>query len=100
MIWKDDPIFLTEVDPWERFRIGTGSGSFNADPAKRKLLPGNQFPIEAYDAFLKQIVPRWLSTDEAIIDGLCRAHRQGLPVRDPRAQPGRPLRLPRRGTAP
>lgn len=68
VIWKDDPIFLTEVDPWERFRIGTGAGSFNVDPNKRKLLPGNQFPIEAYDTFLKQIVPRWLSTDKVIID--------------------------------
>jgi pimeloyl-ACP methyl ester carboxylesterase len=68
VIWKDDPIFLTEVDPWERFRIGPGPGSFNVDPGKRKLLPGNQFPIEAYDNFMKQIVPRWLSTDDAIID--------------------------------
>jgi pimeloyl-ACP methyl ester carboxylesterase len=68
LIWKDNPVFLTEVDPWERFRIGTGPGSFSTDPAKRKLLPGNQFPIEAYDQFLKQIVPRWLSTDKVIID--------------------------------
>ncbi len=68
LIWKDEAVFLTETDPWERFRIGPGSGSFDKDPAKRKLLPGNQFPIASYDAFLKQIVPRWLSTDKAIID--------------------------------
>jgi pimeloyl-ACP methyl ester carboxylesterase len=88
LIWKDDPVFLTEVDPWERFRIGTGPGSFSTDPAKRKLLPGNQFPIEAYDQFLQQIVPRWLSTDKvileayvALIDKVCPcvilAHSQG-----------------------
>ena len=41
-------------------------GAYAANPPK--LLPGNQFPIEAYDNFLKQIVPRWLSTDNAIID--------------------------------
>ena len=68
LIWKDEPVFLTASDPWERFRIGPGAGSWNKDPAQRKLLPGNQFPIEAYDNFLKQIVPRWLSTDKAIID--------------------------------
>src|SRR5262245_4789108 len=68
LIWKDDPVFLTEADPWERFRIGPGPGSFDADPAKRKLLPGNQFPIEAYDHFMKQLVPRWLSTDKVILD--------------------------------
>ncbi len=44
-----EPIFLTYADPCERFRIGDGAGSWNADPAKRKVLPGNQFPVEAYD---------------------------------------------------
>ncbi|MDB5532626.1 MAG: hydrolase/carboxylic esterase, partial [Hyphomicrobiales bacterium] len=68
-IWKSQPLFLTQTDPWERFRIGPGPGSFDSDPAKRKLLPGNQFPIEAFDAFTKQIVPRWLSTDDAVLAG-------------------------------
>ena len=44
------------------------AGSWNADLAKRKVLPGNQFPVEAYDNYMKQSVPRWLSTDKAIID--------------------------------
>ena len=44
-----EPIFLTYQDPFERFRIGDGAGSWNADPAKRKVLPGSQFPVEAYD---------------------------------------------------
>ena len=66
VIWKDEPVFLVASDPWDRFRIGPGPSSYAASP--RKLLPGNQFPVEAYDTFLKQIVPRWLSTDEAIID--------------------------------
>jgi pimeloyl-ACP methyl ester carboxylesterase len=68
-VWTDDPIFLTYQDPYERFRIGQGEGSWNADPAKRKLLPGNQFPAEAYENFMKQAVPRWLSTDAAILRG-------------------------------
>ncbi|MDB5509930.1 MAG: hydrolase/carboxylic esterase [Hyphomicrobiales bacterium] len=87
-IWNAPPLFLTQTDPWERFRIGPGPGSFDADPAKRKLLPGNQFPVEAFDAFTKQIVPRWLSTDDAVlqaylalIDKVCPcvilAHSQG-----------------------
>ena len=42
-------------------------GSWNADPAKRKMLAGSQFPIEAYENFMKQSVPRWLTTDDAII---------------------------------
>ena len=68
-VWPGEPIFLVQADPFERFRIGEGPGSWNADPAKRKVLPGNQFPVEAYEAYMKQIVPRWLSTDNAVIAG-------------------------------
>ncbi len=45
-IFKTEPLFLPKGDPYERFRIGGGAGTWNADPAKRKLLPGNQFPVE------------------------------------------------------
>jgi pimeloyl-ACP methyl ester carboxylesterase len=67
-IWPGEPIFLTQTDPYERFRIGQGPGSYDPDPAKRKLLPGNQFPVEAYEQFTKQIVPRWLTTDAAVLE--------------------------------
>ncbi|MBV9238535.1 MAG: esterase [Xanthobacteraceae bacterium] len=66
-IWKGEPVFLNAADPFERFRIGTGQGSYDPDPAKRHVLSGNQFPVEAYDQFMKQVVPRWLSTDDAIV---------------------------------
>ena len=62
-VWKSSPNFLTKANPFERFRIGPGAGSWNADVAKMKVLPGNQFPVEGYDNFVKQIVPRWLDTD-------------------------------------
>jgi len=68
-VWPDAPIFLTYQDPFERFRIGEGEGSWNADPSKRKLLPGSAFPAEAYENYMKQAVPRWLSTDAAILRG-------------------------------
>ncbi|MBV8790826.1 MAG: esterase [Pseudolabrys sp.] len=66
-IWKSEPSFLTKANPFERFRIGQGAGSWNADPSKMKVLPGNLFPVEGYDNFVKQIVPRWIDTDDAII---------------------------------
>jgi pimeloyl-ACP methyl ester carboxylesterase len=31
------------------------------------LLPGNQFPVEGYENFVKQNVPRWTTTDDATI---------------------------------
>ena len=68
-VWSGEPVFLTYQDPFERFRIGTGEGSWNADPEKRKAIPGSQFPVEAYENYMRQAVPRWLSTDDAVIAG-------------------------------
>src|SRR5918997_1727319 len=65
-IFQGEPVFLTKENPWERFRIG-GPGSYSSDPAQRKTLPGSQFPTEGYDNFTKQVVPRWTTTDAAII---------------------------------
>ena len=36
-VWPDAPIFLTLQDPFERWRIGRGEGSWDADLSKRKL---------------------------------------------------------------
>ena len=66
-VFKSDPVFLTTANPFERFRIGDGPHSYDPDPAKRKVLPGSQFPVEAYDDFVKQGVPRWTTNDEATI---------------------------------
>jgi pimeloyl-ACP methyl ester carboxylesterase len=68
-VWPGEPVFLPYADPFERFRIGAGEGSWNPDPAKQKLMPGVQFPTDAYANYMKQIVPRWLSTDDAVIAG-------------------------------
>src|SRR5256712_13010819 len=32
-VWPSEPIFLNYADPFERFRIGDGEGSWNADSA-------------------------------------------------------------------
>ena len=63
-----EPVVLPLGDPWERFRVGP-AGSWNDDKAKRVTYPGAQFPVEAYDQFMKQGVPRWLTTDDQIIAG-------------------------------
>jgi len=87
-VWPSEPTFLTFQDPFERFRIGDGPGSWNRDAGMHKVLPGSAFPVEAYDNYMKQQVPRWLSTDDAIVaaylalvDKVCPcvllAHSQG-----------------------
>jgi hypothetical protein len=62
-IFKTEPLFLPKDNPYERFRIGNGVGSYQ----KKQTLPGSQFPVEGYDNFMRQVVPRWTSTDEATI---------------------------------
>jgi pimeloyl-ACP methyl ester carboxylesterase len=64
-IIKGEPVFLTLENPYERFRIGDGPGSYK----RQSLLPGVQFPADhdSYLQFAKQNVPRWTTTDEAIV---------------------------------
>ncbi len=62
-IFAGEPVFLPKDNPLERFRIGAGPGSH----ATRTALPGTQFPVEAYDDFLRQVVPRWATTDAATL---------------------------------
>ena len=66
-IFKTDPVFLTKENPFERFRIGQGAGSYNKDISKMRPMPGSEFPLEGYDNFTKQNVPRWTSTDAPTI---------------------------------
>ena len=64
--FKGEPVFLPLGDPWERFRIGP-AGSWHPDKAKRKTYPETKFPIAAYEQFMKQGIPRWVTTDEQIV---------------------------------
>jgi pimeloyl-ACP methyl ester carboxylesterase len=65
-VMQGEPIFLTTANPFERFRIGQGAGSWSEDASTRKVLPGDQFPVDAYMQFVKQVVPRWTTTDAMI----------------------------------
>lgn len=59
-------LLLTVDNPFERFRIGNGAGSF----ARNEVLPGNQFPADraSYMNFMRQIVPRFTTTDELTLE--------------------------------
>src|SRR5690349_9048617 len=65
-VFEGEPVFLTINMPWEGWRFGD-KGSWDPDPAKRRPYPGSQFPLEAYDNLLKQMVPRWTTTNKAIM---------------------------------
>lgn len=63
-IFKSEPVFRTKKEGWELFRIGP-TGSYADAAAQRQAWPVSQFPVEAYEQFTKQSVPRWLTNDEA-----------------------------------
>src|SRR5262245_59283678 len=65
-VFAGEPAFTPLGAPWEAYRFGD-AGSWNEDPAKRKAFPGSQFAPEAYQNLIKQIVPRWITTNEAIM---------------------------------
>ncbi|WP_458093624.1 esterase [Roseomonas sp. WA12] len=60
------PVLLTIDNPYERFRIGDGPGSY----ARKSVLPGNQFPADeaSYRNFVRQCVPRFTTTDALALD--------------------------------
>lgn len=61
-IYKSEPFFRTKKEGWELFRIGP---TYDRDPAKRIAFDGTQFPVAAFDQFVKQGVPRWAGNDAA-----------------------------------
>ena len=59
-VFTSEPIFRTKKEAWELFRIGT---SYHLDPKQRLTNAGTQFPVQAFDQFAKQSIPRWASND-------------------------------------
>jgi pimeloyl-ACP methyl ester carboxylesterase len=60
-----EPFFRTAREAWEEtFRFGP-AGSWDPDPARRVTHPGLRFPVDAFDQFMKQSLPRWATNDEA-----------------------------------
>lgn len=84
-IYEGEPVFRTKKEAWELFRIGK---RYASDPAQRVALPGQQFPVQAFEQFTKQSIPRWANNDartqkayNQYVDQVCPcvlvAHSQG-----------------------
>jgi len=84
-VYQESPVFRTKHEAWTTFRIGP---TYDPEPERRIAFPGQQFPIEHFDYFAKQWVPRWpghetmiLAAYTALADhvGPCHivAHSQG-----------------------
>lgn len=84
-IYQQAPLHRTLEEGWDMFRIGPAA---QTDPGRPRAHPGQQFPVEAFEAFAAQWVPRWagheeitLKAYEALLErvGPCMlmAHSQG-----------------------
>jgi pimeloyl-ACP methyl ester carboxylesterase len=86
-IYKTEPLFRTKKEAWELFRIGPPN-SYQTDPARRVAHAGTQWPVQAFDQFAKQGIPRWATNDaptqaayNALVQKICPCviivHSQG-----------------------
>lgn len=82
-----DPVFRTMGEGWGLFRVGEQAG-WNADPAQRRAYADSRFPVAAWNDFMRQSVPRWVTTDpqiqaayDALVQRICPCvvvvHSQG-----------------------
>ena len=64
-VYTSEPFFRTAREAWEvTFRFGP-AGSWDPDPARRVAHPGQRFPVDTVDQFMKQTMPRWATNDQA-----------------------------------
>lgn len=84
-IFTSEPFFRPKHEAWEGFRIGP---TYDKDPTKRMAYAGGQFPVQAFDQFTRQAVPRWATNNaatqaayDALVDKVCPCvivvHSQG-----------------------
>ncbi|MET4579606.1 alpha/beta hydrolase-fold protein [Ottowia thiooxydans] len=57
-IYADAPLHRTLDEGWDMFRIGPRAG-YSTQAADRCAYAGQQFPVNAFDTFAAQWVPRW-----------------------------------------
>ena len=76
-IYESKPIFRTRDEAWQMFRIGLAEG-YATDPAQRCAFDGQQFPVDHFDEFAKQWVPRWAGHETITSDAYdALLHRVG-----------------------
>ena len=62
-IYPGEPFFRTKEEGWVISRIGP---SWSGEAGTSETFEGQQFPVDAYDAYFKGSVPRWSVNNERI----------------------------------
>lgn len=64
-IFKESPVFRTREEGWTTFRLGT---TYSVNPSERHVFDGQLFPIDSFEEFTKQWVPRWPGHEPLALD--------------------------------
>lgn len=64
-VYRESPVFRTKREAWTTFRIGP---DYDPDPQLRIAFAGQQFPVESFDDFANQWVPRWPGHEAMVLE--------------------------------
>lgn len=74
------PILRTGQDSFHQFRIGHRCDEIDLRSLQGAAYPECRFPLDAFPQFLKQVVPRWSTTDDLALDAYGAFLEQQGPV--------------------
>ncbi|WP_439595839.1 esterase [Falsiroseomonas sp.] len=86
-ILAGEPVFRSMGEGWGLFRVGPADG-WSLEASQRRAFPETRFPVAAWNHFMMQAVPRWVTTDrqvqaayDALVQRICPCvmlvHSQG-----------------------
>lgn len=64
-IYREPPVFRTAEEGWKTFRIGR---QYAGDSSERHVFAGQRFPVDCFDEFTRQWVPRWPAHEDMILE--------------------------------
>ncbi len=65
-------LLRTWQDSFTQFRIGRPVRDGSLASLRAAAYPDCRFPLDAFGAFMRQVVPRWSTTDELAVDAYCQ----------------------------
>ncbi len=73
-------LLRTAQDSFTQFRIGRPVRDGSLASLQAAAYPGCRFPLAAFGMFMRQVVPRWSTTDELAVDAYCALLEQVGPA--------------------
>jgi len=64
-------LLRTLQDSFVQFRLGTRVKDGRLETLQAAAYPDSRFPLHAFDQFMRQVVPRWSTTDDLSVDAYC-----------------------------